>query len=92
MIAGLSSRVEIEAMLAEILIEMFEVEPGDVTAEAELYDDLDIDSIDAVDLIVRLKEITGKKVDPEDFKEIRTVTDVVDTIESLLKDQESVEK
>ena len=92
MIAGGSARVESEAKLAEILIEMFEVEPGDVTAEAELYDDLDIDSIDAVDLIVRLKEITGKKVDPEDFKEIRTVTDVVDTIESLLKDQKSVEK
>jgi acyl carrier protein len=52
---------------------------------SHLYDDLGIDSIDAVDLIVRLKELTGKKVEPEEFKEIRTVTDVVDAIEGLLK-------
>jgi acyl carrier protein len=86
MISGLSSRGEIQATLTDILVEMFEVIPADVTPEAALYDDLDIDSIDAVDLIVRLKEITGQKVDPEDFKEIRTVTDVVDAIEALLKE------
>lgn len=84
--SGLSSRGEIQATLTGILVEMFELEPADVTPDAALYDDLDIDSIDAVDLIVRLKEITGQKVDPEDFKEIRTVTDVVDAIEELLKE------
>jgi acyl carrier protein len=81
----LATRGEIEAKLAEILVEMFEVEAADVTHDALLYDDLDIDSIDAVDLIVRLKELTGKKVDPEQFKEIRTVKDVVDVIELLLR-------
>ncbi|MCZ6618973.1 MAG: acyl carrier protein [Gammaproteobacteria bacterium] len=80
----MSTREEIEAELVEILVEMFEVEAVDVTGEANLYDDLDIDSIDAVDLIVRLKELTGKKVDPEDFKEIRTVDDVVSAIQGLL--------
>ena len=86
MISGLSSRGEIQAALTDILVEMFELEPGDVTPDAALYDDLDIDSIDAVDLIVRLKEITGQKVDPEDFREIRTVADVVNAVEELLKD------
>ncbi len=81
----LSTRGEIEAKLVEILIEMFELEAENITSEASLYDDLDIDSIDAVDLIVRLKELTGKKVDPEDFKEIRTVDDVVSAIEGLLR-------
>ena len=81
----LSSRAEIESRLTQILVDMFELDPADVTGDAQLYDDLDIDSIDAVDLIVRLKELTGRKVEPEDFKEIRTVEDVVDTIESLLK-------
>ena len=80
-----SSREEIESKLFEILIEMFELEPADVTAEAKLYDDLDLDSIDAVDLLVRLKEFTGRKVDPEDFKDIRTVNDVADVIEKFLK-------
>ncbi len=81
----LSTRGEIEAKLVEILVEMFELEAENITSEASLYDDLDIDSIDAVDLIVRLKELTGKKVDPEDFKEIRTVDDVVSAIEGLLR-------
>lgn len=80
----LSSRDEITAQLVDILVEMFEVDAADVNGDAQLYDDLDIDSIDAVDLIVKLKELTGKKVDPEDFKEIRTVNDVVDAIEGLL--------
>jgi acyl carrier protein len=65
---------------------MFELEAEDIKPEANLADDLDIDSIDAVDLIVRLKELTGKKVGPEDFKEIRTVDDVISAIEGLLKD------
>ena len=86
MITELSSRDQIEDKLTEILVEMFELEPADVTEDASLYDDLDIDSIDAVDLIVRLKELTGKKVEPEDFKEIRTVSDVVAAVESLLRE------
>lgn len=84
MTIALSSREAIEAELTDILVEMFEVDAADVSSDAQLYDDLDIDSIDAVDLIVRLKELTGRKVDPEDFKEIRTVGDVVDAVEGLL--------
>ena len=86
MITELSSRDQIEDKLTKILVEMFELEPADVTEDASLYDDLDIDSNDAVDLIVRLKELTGKKVEPEDFKEIRTVSDVVAAVESLLRE------
>lgn len=86
MITGQSSREQIQSKLIEILAEMFELEPADIRADSELYDELDIDSIDAVDLIVRLKEITGKKVEPEEFKEIRTVSDVVDAIEDLVKE------
>jgi acyl carrier protein len=85
MTIALSSREAIEAELTDILVEMFEVDAADVSSDAQLYDDLDIDSIDAVDLIVRLKELTGRKVDPEDFKEIRTVRDVVDAVEGLLR-------
>ena len=86
MTANLSTRKEIETKLVQILVEMFELEAENITNEASLYDDLDIDSIDAVDLIVRLKELTGKKVDPDDFKEIRTVNDVISAIEGLLRE------
>ena len=69
--------------LKDIFVEMFELEESDITLSANLYEDLDIDSIDAVDLVIRLKEWTGEKVAPEEFKEVRTVGDVVDSIDEL---------
>ena len=49
-----------------------------------MYTDLDIDSIDAVDLAVKLKQLTGKRLEPEVFKTVRTVQDVVDALTGLL--------
>lgn len=80
-----TSKAEVYARLRSILIEMFEVEAADINPEANMYEDLDIDSIDAVDLIVQLKDMTGRKVDPEVFKQIRTVQDVVDAVADLMK-------
>lgn len=48
------------------------------------YQDLDLDSIDAVDLVVKLREITGKKIEPDAFKQVRTVQDVVNEVEKLV--------
>lgn len=76
---------EIQSRITEVLCELFELDSADVTPEARLYEDLDIDSIDAVDLIVELKTMTdGKKIDPEDFKAVRTVNDVIVAIEKLM--------
>jgi len=79
------TRDDIFEEIKTILIELFEVEPEDITLKANLYEDLDIDSIDAVDLMVELRELTGKKIDPEAYKKIRTVNDTVDAIVELLK-------
>jgi acyl carrier protein len=76
-------KTEYLAKVREVLATDFEIDPDTITEDARLYDDLDIDSIDAVDLIVRLKEITGKKVPPDKFKSVRTVGDVVEVLESL---------
>ncbi len=75
---------QIFAMLSDILQEYFEIEPEDITRTASLYEDLDLDSIDAVDLVVKLREQTGKKIEPDDFKQVRTVQDVIDAIEKLM--------
>ena len=58
---------EIYDKIVLMLEELFEVDPKEVTLEAHLYQDLDIDSIDAVDLVVELKKVTGKKISPEEF-------------------------
>jgi len=63
---------------------LFEISGEDITLEARLYEDLDLDSIDAVDIIVRLQEITKKRIRPDQFKSVRTVEDVVKAIEELV--------
>jgi acyl carrier protein len=75
---------EIYLKIVAILEELFEIDPADIHLQANLYEDLDIDSIDAVDLVVELKKMTGKKIRPEDFKSVRTVADVVTEVEKLL--------
>ena len=70
--------------LKSTLVEQFEIDPAKITPEARLLEDLDLDSIDAVDMIIKLQEITGRKVSPEDFKGVRTVGDVQRVIEKLL--------
>lgn len=80
----MKNRNEILQLLKDIMQEMFEIEPDEVTLEARLYEDLDFDSIDAVDMIVKLKESTGKALRPEDFKNARTVNDVVEAVYKLV--------
>lgn len=65
---------------------LFDIAEQDITLEARLYEDLDLDSIDAVDLVVRLQEITRKRIKPDQFKSVRTVKDVVDAVEELVGD------
>ena len=76
--------------IVAILQETFEIDASCVTPEARLYDDLDIDSIDAVDLIVQLKPWVGKRLNADAFKSVRTVQDVVDALHQLVNDSASV--
>ena len=72
--------------VTSLLVKLFEVDPAAITPEARLYEDLELDSIDAVDMIVQLQKKTGKKIKPEEFKAVRTVQDVVDAVELLLRE------
>ncbi|SEL71109.1 acyl carrier protein [Roseateles sp. YR242] len=71
--------------LRTILIETFDIDAERITPQARLYEDLDIDSIDAVDLIVRLKPLVGKRLQPEAFKAVRTLQDVINALQGLLQ-------
>lgn len=77
---------EIYARLKGYLEDMFEVPPEKITLDAKLFEDLDLDSIDAVDLVVKLQELTGRKFKPEEFKSVRTVGDVLDCVHALLQE------
>jgi len=70
--------------LKAVLVETFELDAERITLGATLFEDLDLDSIDAVDLAIKLQEITGKRIRPQEFKAIRTVGDVVTAVRQLL--------
>ncbi|MGF1695607.1 acyl carrier protein [Vibrio kyushuensis] len=69
----------------DALVELFEIDEADIKPDAHLYQDLDLDSIDAVDLVVHLQNVTGKKIKPDEFKSVRTVNDIVESVTELLK-------
>ncbi|PIQ38455.1 MAG: acyl carrier protein [Lysobacterales bacterium CG17_big_fil_post_rev_8_21_14_2_50_64_11] len=70
--------------IVDILQETFGIDPARITPQARLGEDLDIDSIDAIDLIVQLKPLMASGLDPDAFKSVRTVADVVDAIYSMM--------
>jgi acyl carrier protein len=70
--------------LKKILGEAFEIGPERVVPEARLFEDLDLDSIDAVDLAIKLQEMTGRRIKPEDFKTVRSVSDVIGAVKRLM--------
>ncbi|WP_189467541.1 acyl carrier protein [Litchfieldella qijiaojingensis] len=80
-----AKRAEIFTHVHKTLVEMFDLDAGDIKPEARLYEDLDIDSIDAVDLVVELKQFTGRRINPDDFKSVRTIDDVVNAVERLMQ-------
>ncbi|AGH79966.1 acyl carrier protein [Psychromonas sp. CNPT3] len=82
------NRDEIFVQVQDALVELFEVNKEDVLLETKLYEELDLDSLDAVDLVVHLQKLTGKKIKPEEFKLVRSVQDVVDAVANLLTDKE----
>jgi len=85
------TRQEILESLSGTLSELFEISPDKVVPEARLYEDLDLDSIDAIDLVVRIQAMTGRRVVPQEFKNVRTVGDVLDCIEKLLASDEPIQ-
>ncbi|MDR2104949.1 MAG: phosphopantetheine-binding protein [Deferribacteraceae bacterium] len=70
--------------ICNILQTDFECDRNLLKPEVKLFEELDLDSIDAVDLIVKLQKTTGIKVTPEDFKQIRTLGDVLEVVYALL--------
>lgn len=81
------SKEEIFNELKKILQKLFEINPQKINLESRFYEDLDLDSIDAVDLIVHLQTINNKKFNPEEFKSVKTIADVVEIIYADLSKQ-----
>ncbi len=79
------TRHEIFQKVSVSMVEMFHLDPKNVTLEARLVEDLDLDSIDAIDMAVKIQEFTGKRLEEEELRRIHTVADVVHVIDGMLK-------
>jgi acyl carrier protein len=76
---------EIYHMIRSALVELFGLEPARITPDARLADDLEIDSIDAVDLVDHVRRTTGRKISAEDFRAVRTVKDLAQAVQRVLR-------
>ena len=79
-----ASRETIYQWVCDILKREFQLTDAELSLSAHLIDDVDLDSIDAIDLSVRLEEKIGLSFKEEDLKSIRTLQDVVDFIDARL--------
>jgi acyl carrier protein len=79
----MQTKEAILAQLIEILSETFELDPAKIGPESDLYAELGIDSIDAIDLLLKLQGMTEKRIQPAVFKQTRTVRDVVESVYAL---------
>ena len=79
------TKEEVLTKMQDILSEEFEIDREKITSNAKLYDDLELDSIDAVDLLVKMKEFIPGKIEPEMFKKVVTIQDIVDLLHPLIQ-------
>ncbi|MBS1785408.1 MAG: acyl carrier protein [Acidobacteria bacterium] len=79
------SQDDILQKLRQVLADSFRLDPSKITRESNLFTDLDLDSIDAVELAIQLQDITGRRVKAEEFRHVRTVGDVVEAVHTMLQ-------
>lgn len=86
----MANRDELLVQVRAVLVETFELNPEDIQPQTHLYKDLDLDSLDAIDLAVKLSSETGIKLKEDEMKAIRTVDDILDTVLRRLNPASSV--
>ncbi|MDD6395812.1 MAG: acyl carrier protein [Firmicutes bacterium] len=66
----------------EIIVDTLSCEEDEVTMEANLFDDLGADSLDAVELNMAIGDAFGITIEDEKIAEMKTVGDIVNYIDS----------
>jgi acyl carrier protein len=77
---------ELYNKVKEILVKDFAIEADKIKPEAKLFTELDLDSIDAVDMLVKMKPYCHATLSPEQFKKVRTVQDIADAVYPLMQE------
>ncbi len=70
----------------QVMIDGFELDPDKLKPEAKIVEDLELDSLDAIDMLVFLEEKINIKVDAETFRTVRTLDDVYNVVEKVIQE------
>lgn len=76
------TRKEIEEKVRAFLIDDLEIDEDKISDDAKLKDDMGIDSLDFVDIVVIVEKNFGFKIKPEEMKDVTTLRQFCDYIES----------
>lgn len=80
---------EIFEFLKNVLTDYFEIDANKITMDARFNEDLDVDSIDAIDMMSYIKKETGREIEPAQFKEVKTIRDIIDIIMKQMNNNEN---
>lgn len=78
------TRDELLERLRTLMVDLFDVDGAKIVPAARLAEDLDLDSIDAIDMVAKLHELTGRRVEEAELRQLRTIKDVMDLVERQL--------
>lgn len=79
------SREQILDYVRTTMAEMFELSVDDIHERSKVFEELDLDSIDAIDLVARIQQFTGQRITEAAMREVRSVGDIVDLVVQQLK-------
>lgn len=83
------TEAEILQKIREIFSSHFNISPESVHPGSKLFEELGLDSLDAVDLVIELQELTGRRIKPDVFKTVRTVSDVINVVRAIQAEGDS---
>jgi|TARA_B100000809_G_scaffold246893_1_gene275308 acyl carrier protein len=78
------TRQEINKMVIDTLEEAFDLSAEDLVPTAKLYEDLDLDSLDAIDLAVKLQNDVGVTLDEGEMRSLIELSDLIDLLEKKI--------
>ncbi len=85
------NREEIIQAVNSIFIDRFELDESELTPEKSIVDDLQLDSLDIVDMIVGLQQKFGINLrENKDIRNVRTLNDVYDLFEKLIREHPEI--
>ena len=82
------NKEEILYKVEDVIVDLLAIDRALIKPETKLFEDLDFDSIDGIELILQLETKYDEKISADELKSARTIQDVVDCLYKLLRQRE----